>query len=76
MGRERWSWEPEALGTLSRWDPEVERCSHRQPGKHVHQVIVAQAIQDAFCKGLNGGQYRIVVLVRDAEAEGTDDVGY
>lgn len=37
---------------------------------------MAQAIQDAFCKGLNGGQYWIVVLVRDAEAEGTDDVGY
>lgn len=54
----------------------VERCSHRQPGKYVHQVIVAQAIQDAFCKGLNGGQDRVVVLVGDAEADGADYVGY
>lgn len=55
---------------------EVWLHSHLQPREYVHQIIVAYVVQDAFCKTLNGLKYRIPVLIRDAEADDTDDVGY
>lgn len=78
LGRERWSWKLTVLGTLSQWDLEVEVWlpSHRQPGEYVHQTGVVQGIQNTLCKGLYGGQFRILFLIRDIEADGTDDVDY
>jgi hypothetical protein len=50
--------------------------SHLQPREYVHQIAVAQDIHNTLCKGLYGSQYRILVLKRDVEADGTDDIDY
>lgn len=50
--------------------------SHRQPWECVHQIAVAQGIHNTLYKGMNGGQFWILSLIRDVEADDTDDVDY